>query len=171
MRRKYLTAAIGLLFILLYCSGCSSAWKQNYHIRMADKHVRKAELKGAVWKHDTTFLWKTFKSPELKVKFDPQVIHSGKMIFEKDGVVTSIEKKKTAEGKEELDVQTICPPCEHKEKIPVAINKKLEPGKSNWFWYKWLAVVAVLSFIGGYIYRGKNKVIVHSGHQSGKNQL
>jgi hypothetical protein len=161
--RKYATATIGLLFILLYCSSCSPVWKQNYHVRKAEKHILKAEALGAKWSSDTLFSKVKFKVPGIEVKFIPRPVVIGQpMIFEKDSVKATVTIKPSNKPNvpDTIRVECDCPDRELEATVPTAINKKLEPGKSNWYWYKWLAVVAVLAFIGGYIYRGKNKVIV-----------
>jgi hypothetical protein len=163
MIRRHLTGTIGLLFILLYCSSCSSTWKQNYHVRRANHHIRKAESFGAKWSSDTLFSKVKFKVPGIEVKFIPRPVVIGQpMIFEKDSVKATVTIKPSNKPNvpDTIRVECDCPDRELEATVPTAINKKLEPGKSNFYWYKWLAVVAVISFIGGYIYRGKNKVIV-----------
>jgi hypothetical protein len=60
--KRYLSLIVGLLLILFYCSGCGS----NYHLRRAEHHLKKAQLKGAVIQSDTVYIEKLVTVPEVK---------------------------------------------------------------------------------------------------------
>lgn len=143
--RRYITAAIGLLFILFYCSGCGP----SYHLRRAQHHIKKAELKGAVWSRDTLFKKLNLKVPGIKVEFEPRILTSGKpMIFIKDSVRTEVLIKSGKNGVDTVYVDTKCPDSTIEEKVPVAINNKIEAGQTFWqkagiFFLVFLAGVAV----------------------------
>jgi hypothetical protein len=152
--RRIATAAIGILMILFYCTGCSSVWKADRHLRIAKRHIRKAEALGAKWSSDTLFKKLSFKVPGIDVKFTPRILTSGKpMIFTKDSVVTTVIVKPGLNGRDTVLVQTKCPDRIIYKTVPVVVNKQIKAGKSIWYYAGWAAMIAVVFFTFGYFTR------------------
>src|SRR5688500_10348714 len=82
---KYITT---YLLIALILSSCGV----NYHLRKAQRHIKKAELKGAIINRDTVFKTLTVYTP--KIEFDTvlrQVNFRDTITVEKDKVITRLK--------------------------------------------------------------------------------
>jgi hypothetical protein len=148
--RKLITAAIGLLMILFYCTGCGP----GYHLRRAEYHIKKAEALGAHWHSDTLFKKLSFKVPGIDVRFIPRILTSGEpMIFTKDSVVTTVIVKPGLNGRDTVFVSTKCPDRIIYKTVPVAVNKSIKAGKSTWFYIQLVGLTFILGVLIGYFLR------------------
>jgi hypothetical protein len=157
--RKAIIAAIGLLFILFYCSSCGVFIDTGkWHLRRAEKHIKKAEMHGATWRRDTTWKMMSFKTQaiEFSTVLKP-VFTRGRAVIntEKDGAVTAVEIT-LADGCpdsciREVKIQTKCPEQTAAVKVPVAINNEITPGKPVWKYWPWLLVVLAIGYVLGYL--------------------
>lgn len=161
--RKLVTAAIGLLFILFYCSSCGVFIDTGkWHLRRAEKHIRKAEMHGATWRRDTT--WKMLKVKTPAIEFSTvlkPVFTRGQAVVsaEKDGAKTDVSIKLAAGCPDsciqEVIINTKCPEQTATAKVPIAINNEINPGKSAIRYWPWLLVALAIGYILGYLTFGK----------------
>lgn len=156
--KKAITAAIGLLFILFYCSSCGVFIDTGkWHLRRAESHIRKAELHGATWRRDTTWKMLQLKTPaiEFSTVLRP-VFTRGEAVVsaEKDGAKTDVTIKLAAGCPDsciqEVIIKTKCPEQTATARVPVAINNKIQadnPFKTHW---PWLLLFIVISMAVGF---------------------
>lgn len=151
--KKLITAAIGLLFILFYCSSCGVFIDTGkWHLRRAEKHIKKAELHGAKWHSDTLFKLLKFEIPKVELKTTVKYSSLGRpIIVEENGVITRVQIDTVTK---EVFIHTVCPPRVIEKEVPVAINKKIEannPFKTHWPWLLLFIVIALaVGFYLGY---------------------
>jgi hypothetical protein len=137
-----------ILSSLLILSACSS----NFHLKRAEHHLKKAQLKGAVIEADTVYIKKTVFVPEVKTD---TVFHSE----EGDTVFISKDRLKIKyvrlpgdsvfiEGKCESDTVVV--------KVPVTITKTIKPNKGFWFYFPWLLFVLALAAVAYFLRTFKN---------------
>ena len=76
---------IGFACVIL-CS-CGTTKKANRHIRIAERHIRKAEILGSTWNVDTVFTKVMVRVPEIhkdtifnSVKGDTVIINKDKLV-------------------------------------------------------------------------------------------
>jgi hypothetical protein len=148
--RKSTTAAIGLLFILFYCSSCGVFIDTGkWHLRRAEKHIKKAELHGAKWHSDTLFKMLKFEVPKVELKTTVKYSSLGRpIIVEENGVITRVQIDTVTK---EVFVHTVCPPQTIERKVPVAIAKQINPGKPAIRYWPWLLVALSIGYILGYL--------------------
>lgn len=122
-----------LLLLIIVLSGCTA----KFHLRQADRHLRKAQWLGANTKTDTVFVNREVIVPE--VRFDTviqEVSFTDTVVVSKDNVITKV-KVNTVE--KTIFINTLCPSDTVKIEVPVTITKEIEAG---WPWW-WLVVVGV----------------------------
>jgi hypothetical protein len=131
--RKYATATIGLLFILLYCSSCSSNW----HLKRSKYHERMAVAKGAISSPDTIFILRKVYIPSVKV----------------DSIFVSPESDTVFISKERLKIKYVnlpgdsvfiegeCTADTVKITVPVTITKEITAPKGFWYYFPWILVL------------------------------
>jgi hypothetical protein len=128
------------LFIFLVLTGCSS----SYHLKKAERQIKRAEAKGAKWKIDTVFSTVSLKVQPLKVQFTPKpLIYKDTIYFEKEKVVTKVFTK---EGKT-IYVETDCPERIIERKVPVTVVKTIE-AKIPITWGKFILWVFIAFVLG-----------------------
>lgn len=131
-----------LIIIALLFSACSPSW----HLKKAERHLKKAEVKGAQVRVDT--VWKSIEVIVPEVRVDTvlkQVNFRDTIEFWQDRFhvrvkVDTLTKSVYIEGKCESDTVRL--------EVPVTVTKEI---KSGWPWW-WLIVAAlagagVVSFI------------------------
>lgn len=124
---KYLL--LSLLFI-----HCSPAW----HLKQAERHFKKAEIKGANVRVDTVYNTVTVIVPEthLDTVFSVQNFRDT-ITLEKDKIITKIKFDTLTRR---LYVNTICPPDTVKVKVPFTVTKEINAG---WPWW-WLLLAGLV---------------------------
>jgi hypothetical protein len=123
-----------LLALLLSCS-------PSFHLKQAERHLRKAELKGVQVRVDTVYKTISVIVPETRI--DTVLTHVNfrdTITLEKDKIVTKIKFDTITRR---LYVQTICPPDTVRVTIPVTVTKEIKSG-----WPKWWLIVAALGGAG-----------------------
>lgn len=140
----YLLMLLGF-FILLSCGGPTGKLKR------AQKLIAKAEAQGLKWSVDTVF--KTVEVITPKIEFDTvlkQVDFHDTITVTKDNVITRLKINTVTK---EVFVSTECPSDTVFVKVPVQVNKKLQAGKSFWYYFLRGLGLVILAFIAGYITR------------------
>ena len=139
----WLVLLILLLYILVLLSGCSA----GYHLRRAEHHLKKAELKGATIKVDTVYLEKKIVVQEVKTD---TVFHTK----EGDTIYVSRDRLKIKyvklpgdsvfiEGKCEADTVEI--------KVPFTVTKEITAPKGLWYYFPWILFVLALATVAYFI--------------------
>lgn len=127
------------LFLIFLLASCSPKW----HIKQAERHLRKAEINGANVRVDTVY--KTISVIVPETRFDTVLSVQNfrdTITLEKDRIITRI-KFDTLTKK--LYVNTICPPDTLRIEVPVTVTKEIESGVKWW----WFVVVGVAGLILG----------------------
>lgn len=128
-----------LFLIVLLLASCSPKW----HLKQAEKHLRKAEISGANVRVDT--IYKTISVIVPETRFDTVVTIQNfrdTVTLEKDRIITKI-KFDTLTKK--LFVNTICPPDTVRVMVPYTVTKNIESGVKWWLF----VVVGVAGLILG----------------------
>ena len=125
------------LLIVLILTSCGPA----YHLKRAEKHVKKAIEKGAKVGADTTYTFRELKIPGIKVQFEPKPItHNDTVYFAKNKVVTKVLLKHDS-----IFVETQCPDTviQVKEKT---VTKTVTAVQKSWlkWWYLLIALAVGL---------------------------
>jgi hypothetical protein len=114
--------------------GCSV----GYHLKKAEKHLKKAELLGASVRVDTIYKSISVIVPETRIDTVLTVQNfRDTLVFEKDRIVTRIKFDTLTKR---VFVQTICPADTVRIEVPVVVSREI---KSGWPW--WYLIVAVLA--------------------------
>lgn len=133
-----------IISIALTLCACGPA----FHLKRAEYHLKKAEIKGAEIKLDTIYKF-------IKIEV-PMVSHD--TIFESadnDTVYISKDKLKIKyvnlpgdsvfiEGKCEADTVIL--------KVPVTVTKNITAPKGFWYWFPWLLLVVAVGAVA-YLFR------------------
>lgn len=147
--RKAITAVIGLLFILFYCTSCGVLIDTGkWHLRKAERHIRKAEMHGAKWHSDTLFKMLKFEIPKVELKTTVKYSSLGRpIVVEENGVITRIQVDTVTK---EVVVHTECPRRVIEKEVPVSLSRTINPGKSAIRYWPWLLVALAAGYILGY---------------------
>jgi|SRR5688572_16963824 len=122
------------LLLLVAVVGCSP----NYHLKQAERHLRKAEAKGAQVRVDTIYKTISVIVPETRIDTVLTVQNfRDTLVFEKDRIVTRIKFDTLTR---QVFVQTICPADTVRIEVPVTINKEIKSG-FPWIWF----IIATIS--------------------------
>ena|SRR5690606_35271651 len=148
-----LIAFILLCLIVFLLSSCGT----SYHLRRAEQHLKKAELKGANVRTDTVYKLDTIYFPVVGVETDT--------IFQSiPGDTVEIEKERLRIKYVEMpgDSVYIEGECEadtviQVRNIPVEVRKEISSGLSVWDVVILCIVVAVVAYILG-MFR-KNRIV------------
>jgi hypothetical protein len=146
---KYIIAYVlfGLfVFLAIVLSGCGS----NYHLRRAEHHLKKAEVKGAVITSDTVF--RDIIIPEVKFDTVVQVeSFSDTITIEKDRIVTKVKVNTITK---EIYVATKCPP--DTVRVETVITKEIYPAKGWKDYLPWIIVILAVG-VAAYFIRSIRK--------------
>lgn len=114
-----------IILALALCS-CGS----GYHLRMAKKHIKKAEQKGAVITPDTVFKQIRVEVPSVRVDTAIVTEKADTVYLEKDHLkVRVIRKTDTLLITGECDTVTVV------KEVPVAVSNEIEDGSLPiWVW-------------------------------------
>ena len=128
--------------ILIFCltalilASCGS----NYHLRRANYHLKKAELKGAVTASDTVFIEKRVIVPEVKTDTVFSSLEGDTVFLTKDRLkikyVNMPGDSVYIEGKCESDTVLI--------KVPFTVTKTVIATKGFFFYLPWILVAVVV---------------------------
>jgi hypothetical protein len=131
--KRYLSLIVGLLLILFYCSGCGS----NYHLRRAEHHLKKAQLKGAVIQSDTVYIEKLVTVPEVKTDtvFKSEI---GDTVFIAQD---RLKIKYVRLPGDSVFIEGKCESDTIRMEIPVTIVKEIYPKKGFVFYLPWILVI------------------------------
>ena len=113
--------------IIAALAGCSPA----FHLKQAERHLRKAELKGAQVRVDT--IYKTISVIVPETHFDTVLSVQNfrdTITLEKDRIITRIKFDTLTRR---LYVQTICPPDTVRIEVPISVTKEIKSG-FPWWW-------------------------------------
>jgi hypothetical protein len=148
--KKVVTATIGLLLILFYCSSCGVFIDTGkWHLRRAEKHIRKAELHGAIWHSDTLYKMLKFEIPKVELKTTVKYSSLGRpIIVEENGVITRVQIDTVTK---EVFINTVCPPRIIEKEVPVSVSRSIHPGKPAIRYWPWLLVALAAGYILGYL--------------------
>ncbi len=122
------------LILCILLTSCSTNW----HLKQAERHLRKAEIKGANVRVDTVYKTISVIAPETH--FDTVLTVQNfrdTITLEKDRIVTRIKFDTLTRR---VFVQTICPADTVRIEVPVVVSREI---KSGWPW--WYLIVAVLA--------------------------
>lgn len=131
-----------LLLALILCS-CSA----NYHLRRAEYHLKKADLKGAITTADTVY--KFIEIPVPAVSYDT-VFQSE----ENDTVYISKDRLKIKYVNlpgDSVFIEGKCEPDTIIQKVPITITKEIKPNKGFWYYFPWVLFVLALGAIAYFI--------------------
>jgi len=119
--------------IIAVLAGCGPA----FHLKQAERHLRKAEIKGAQVRVDTVY--KTISVIVPETHFDTVLSVQNfrdTITLEKDKIVTKIKYDTITRR---LYIKTICPPDTARIEVPISVTKEI---KTGWPWW-WLIVAAL----------------------------
>jgi len=148
---------IGLFIFFLIVFALSSCGA-NYHLRRAQHHIKKAELKGATVTTDTVY--KTIPVITERVTTDTlieKIPHNDTIFIEKDRIKMKLlidTVKQTLYATAECKSDTVY------VETPIAVNQNIESQKGFGYWLKWLLLVLVLGAGLGYYLRSRNNIQV-----------
>jgi len=126
-----------IIFALLVLCSCGP----TYHLKQAEKHLKKAEIKGATVTVDTVYITKEVIVPETRFDTVLSVRNFRDTItLTKDNIVTRIKFDTITRS---VFVQTICPPDTLRIKVPFSVTKEI---KSGWPWW-WLIVAFLIGAV------------------------
>ena len=118
------TIVILLLFAL--CS-CSSAW----HLKQAEKHIRKAQIKGGTWSADTVYLKDTVFVNAIRVDSIVTIKQGDSMVIHKDRLQVIIRRLKG----DSIFVTGECEADTIIRKVPVTVIREIKAkGGIGWQW-------------------------------------
>lgn len=145
---RYLFAKYLLYGSLVWSCSCGA----NYHLRKAEQHIRKAEIKGAKVSADTVYKEIEVIRPEVRVDtLVKEVNFSDTIYVEKDRVVTKV-KVNTVEKK--VFVETICPPDTVKIEVPVVVNRDIKSGIGTMQIILYIIVALAVGYVARSVSRG-----------------
>jgi len=129
-----------LILILAWCLvSCGPA----YHLRRAEHHLKKAELKGAVIKPDTVYKFIEIEVPAVSYDTVFQSAEHDTVFISKDRLkikyVNLPGDSVYIEGKCEADTVKI--------KVPVTVTKNITAPKGFWYWFPWLLFVVAIGAV------------------------
>jgi hypothetical protein len=139
---KYLKYLLPVLLIISL-SGCGI----NHHLRKAKKHLKKAEIKGAIINRDTVFKTITVHTPKIEIDTVFSVDHFRDTItIEKDKVVTRLKIDTVTK---EIFVSTECPPDTIEVRVPVSVKTNIKTPRGFWYYAKFFALALIIGFVLG----------------------
>ena len=124
---------LALLFLLTACGPA-------FHLRQAQKHIKKALLKGAVANVDTFYVDREIIVPSIK--FDTVTAYktlTDTIRIVKNGIVTKI---KVDTVNRDIFVETECPPKIVTVRVPYTVTTEIKTG-FQWWWFVVVAVVCL----------------------------
>lgn len=125
---------ITLLTSVLLISSCSASW-----------HLKRALQKGATVKADTVWVTKEVVIPEARIDtVFRDVNFTDTITFIKDRIVTKVKVNTVTR---EVYINTVCPPDTVRIKVPVAVNQKIEAGKTGWEFWLWIVSAACVGAV------------------------
>jgi hypothetical protein len=141
--KRYLSLIVGLLLILFYCSGCGS----NYHLKRAQHHLKKAELKGAQIHSDTVYIEKLVAVPEVKTDtvFKSEI---GDTVFIAQD---RLKIKYVRLPGDSVFIEGKCESDTIRMEIPVTIVKEIYPKKGFVFYLPWILVIIAVGVTAYFI--------------------
>lgn len=125
------------LILSIFLIGCGPTW----HLKQAERHLRKAEINGAKVRVDTVYKTISVIVPETRIDTVLRHVNFRDTItLEKDKIVTKIKYDTVTRR---LYVQTICPPDTIRVKVPFTVTKEI---KTGWPW--WYLILVALAGLG-----------------------
>lgn len=118
------------LFLIVLLSSCSASW----HLKQAERHIRKAQIMGAKERIDTVFITKEIVIPQVKVDtLFKRVDFRDTITLVKDKVITKVKVDTITKA---VYISTVCPPDTLKIEVPFTVTKEVYSG---WPWW-WLLI-------------------------------
>lgn len=127
-----------LIIILLLCS-CSARW----HVRQAEKHLRKAEFKGAQVKYDTVFVHDTIVTQHVTVDTVFKSSVGDTVLIEKE----KLKIKYVRLPGDSVFIEGECKPDTIIREIPVTITKEIKAPTPMINILIWIIIIIVLGAI------------------------
>lgn len=131
-----LPLTVNSLILLLILAGCGA----NYHLRRAEKHIRKAEQLGAKWHSDTIYYRVPVITPEIAHDTTFLYKPSDTVVIKKDRLTVkyvAVRDSVYIEGKCESDTVEV--------EVPVTVTKTIEAKPFPWIWL-------LVAFVGGVVF-------------------
>lgn len=121
------------LCVCLVCSSCGA----NYHLRKAERHLKKAELLGSSWRIDTVY---------KDVPFYVDSVRVDSIFIAKVGDTVVIEKERLKLryirlAGDSVFIEAECEADTVYQKVPIIVSKTIE-AKVNWWKYFLLGFVS-----------------------------
>jgi len=146
MTRKDWTLLAGLIVLIILLFGMGGCGV-NHHLRKAQKHLKKAEIKGAIINRDTVFKTITVHTPKIEIDTVFSVDHFRDTItVEKDRVITRLKIDTITK---EIYVNTECPPDTITVRVPVAVKTEIKTPRGFWYYAKFFALALLIGFVLG----------------------
>lgn len=153
-------------FIILILAVLFFSCGPNYHLKMSNKHLNKAILKGAKVRSDTVYTVVPFKFPGATYMTTLSTINV------KDTIIISGEGKKSIKTKlkitlkkgcpddciEKVYIKTDCPDVEGEVTVPTSVSNTVVTPRG--FWY-YLRLIGLPLFLLGFAVRHFGKTIVN----------
>jgi hypothetical protein len=152
MKGRIITLLIALLLlaVVMILGSCGA----NYHLRMAKKHLKRAEIKGAKISTDTTWTILPIISPEIKFETTFKRVVVKDTLISRDKKTGSVTKLKLTLNQNcpdscirEINVSTYVPPQKSEQKTPIVIKQNISAGHGFWYDVKLCCISAVIGFI------------------------
>lgn len=124
-----------IIILLLFCS-CSSSW----HLKQAERHIRKAQIKGASVNADTVFVKDTVFIKSVRVDSIFTVKVGDTVRIEKE----RLKLKYVRLAGDSVFIHAECEADTIVREIPVTVTKNITAKGLDW---KWLLVALVAGFI------------------------
>lgn len=133
----------GIWIAALMLCACSANW----HSRRAERHLLKAEMKGAEVKADT--IYKIHVRPAINMHTTlKNTFIKDTLIVEKDGATTRVVIQKCEDGIADVSIDSRCPP--DTLRVPQIIYRTIKTGKTFWNFAPYFLLV----FIAGAVVAG-----------------
>lgn len=124
-----------IIILLLFCS-CSSSW----HLKQAERHIRKAQIKGATATADTLWIKDTVFVNSVRVDSIFTAKQGDTVVIEKD----RLKIKYVRLPGDSVFIEGECKADTVIRNIPVTVVKEIKAKGMDW---KWLIVAFVLGAI------------------------
>lgn len=118
--KRLITLIIFLLLILMLMS-CSSTWRASRHLRIANKHILKAEAFGAVWSADTVYKVVDVVVPQVKIDTLIQTVQGDTVFIDKE----RLSLKFIRLPGDSIFIEAECKADTIYKEIPVTVNRQI----------------------------------------------
>lgn len=133
------------IIILILLTGCSA----STHLKLAKRHLKKAEIKGAIITADTVFVKDSVFVPQISYDTVSLLLPGDSIVIEKTRLKVVVKRIKGDTVKVFADVK----PMMIIRNIPVQVIKEIKAPPAKVRWWMWLCIGFVLGIIAAILLR------------------